>query len=346
MTTVSDDSAKNEVRRLASRLRETALEVAWRQWRALGASAALKSQRARPVQSLVDPEALVLFSLLFIENERRLADVVSDWVVLNSDLLSVQRMKNLAKDYSKAIQPELTARLELLASVAVDNGKDLRWRSLMKRSGSRGKTGRDSVHHLGLTARYLGGVRGATESKTRAVRAPLTDPSALLLRLRLGLGVGVKADVLGYLLGKGEEPVPVRRIAAATGYSTVSVRRAVDDLAAARFIQALDRQPAGYRAERDRWAMFMKVPATPVWLYWHQCFVFVSAFVAWADAAEHRPLSAYAFGAYGRELMEQHELAFEHQMIPLLMRHPHVSDWGAYVTTAVQMLASSMEKSA
>lgn len=344
MTTVSDDSAKHEVRGLAKRLRETALEVAWRQWRALGASAAVKNQSARKVQSLVDPEALVLFSLLFIEDERRLADLVRDWVVLNSDLLSVQRMKNLAKDYSKAVQPELTTRLELLASIAVENGKDFRWRSLMKRSGSRINTERDRVHHFGLTARYSRGARGATESKTRAVRAPLTDPSALLLRLRLGLGVGVKADVLGYLLGKGEEPVPVRRITAATEYSTVSVRRAVDDLAAAGFIQALDRQPAGYRAERERWAEFLRVPATPVWLYWHQCFAFVSAFVAWADAVENRPLSAYAFGAHGRELMEQHELAFEHQMIPLLMRHPHVSDWGAYVKEAVQLLASSMEK--
>lgn len=343
--TASDDRVKHELRDLARMLREAALDVAWRQWRALGASAALKSRSARHLQSLIDPEALVLFSLVFIENERRLAGLVRDWVVLNADLLSVQRIKNLAKDYGKTIEPDLTSRLESLATIAVESGKDFRWRSLTKWSGGQRNTEHGSVHGNAFTPRYSRSARGAGGSKTRAVRAPLADPSALLLRLRLGLGVGVKADVLGYLLGKGEDRVTVRRIAEATAYSTVAVRRAVDDLAAAGFIQALDAQPAGYRAERQRWADFLKVPATPaVWLYWHQRFVFVSAFVAWADAVENRPLSAYAFGAHGRELMEHHRRAFEHDAIPLLMRHPNVTDWVPYVRDAVQQLASSMEK--
>lgn len=323
------DAVKQELRDLANLLRESALDVAWRQWRALGASAAMKNQRARHLQSLIDPESLVLFSLLLIDEERRLADLIPDWMVLNSDFLSVQRVKNLAHDYPKQVQSKLVSRLGWVASLAVEKGKDFRWKSLI---GSR------SSQHQSQSFRTTGG------SKVRAVRGQLTESSTLLLRLRLALGVGVKADVIGFLLGTRDDWITVREIAEATAYSAVAIRRAVDDLAAARLIQALDAQPAGYRAERERWADFLRVTGPPVWLYWHQRFAFVSAFVAWVDAVQDRPLSAYAFGAHGRQLMEEHERAFEHDNIRLLMRHPNVSDWGAYVKDAIRALASSMEK--
>jgi hypothetical protein len=180
-------------------------------------------------------------------------------------------------------------------------------------------------------------------SKTRAVRAPLTEPPALLLRLRLGLGVGVKADVLGFLLGTRDDWISVRETSDATAYTAVAVRRALDDLAAARLILAREGQPTRYRAEKKLWNSLLAV-SVPVWLNWHQFFLFVSDFASWADAVENRPLSAYAFGVRGRELIERHERAFNNIMIALLMRHPNVSDWGAYVTEAAQRLASSMEQ--
>lgn len=329
---------------MATLLRETALEVAWRQWRALGASTALKRRSTRDVQSLVDPEALVLFSLLFSGHEPRLADLVRDWVVLNSDLLSVQRIKNLERDYGKAGQPELTKRLESLASIAVQDGKDFRWRSLKKRSDTHSDSEGHDAHPHALAELYSRSARGATKSKTRAVRAPLTDPSALLLRLRLGLGVGVKADVLGFLLGTRDDWISVRETSEATAYTVVALRRALDDLAAARLILAREGQPTRYRAEKKYWNALLGISAAPVWLYWHEVFLFVSDFTSWADSVENRPVSVYAFGVYGRELIEQHERAFNNIMIALLMRHPDVSDWGEYVRDAVHRLAASMEK--
>ncbi|MDP9177567.1 MAG: MarR family transcriptional regulator [Gemmatimonadota bacterium] len=339
----STGSAKHEAQELARMLRDSALEVAWRQWRALGASAALKSHSSRHLQSLIDPEALVLFSLLRIEDERRLADLIRDWMVLNSDLLSVQRVKNLANDYGKDVRGKLAPRLEWVAGLAVEKGKDFRWRSLVALPHSR-LSGVHGAHPLGFTTRNSKISHATAGSKTRAVRARLTEPSALFLRLRLGLGVGVKADVIGFLLGKGEEWATVREIAEATAYSRVSVRRAVDDLAAARLVLALEAQPAGYRAERRTWASLLQIEGTPVWQNWHQRFTFVSAFMAWVDALEKRPLSAYAFGAQGRELLEQHRRAFEHNRIAVWSMHTDVPDWGMFVRHAVQSLASSMVK--
>ena len=332
-TPVSEDAdVKDEVRVLASDLRRSALEVAWRQWQALGASAALHSNDSRRLQSTIDPEALVLLSLVMIEDEQRLADLVHDWMVLNSDLLSVQRVKNLAKEYSEETQARLKARLEWLAEAVLRSGKDFRWRSLIS-------SDREGQRH-GVVIRS--GKPWAV--KSRAVRAPLTEPSTLLLRLRLGFGVGVKADVLGFLLGTRDEWIIIREIAEATAYSPVAVRRAVDDLAAARLVLVSEVQPAGYRTERKDWVPLLRLHGPPVWLNWHQRFTFVSAFLAWADSVEKRPLSAYAFGAQGRELLEQHRRAFGHHQLVVWSMHTEVRDWRKFVREAVQSLASSMVK--
>ena len=319
-------------------LRDTALSVTWRQWRALGASAALKTKPPK-VQSLVDPEALILFSLFFIERERRLVDLTRDWVVLNADLLSVQRLKNLVKTYPVELRRDLTARLASLARIAISEGKDLRWRSLLKLS--RGHAA--DIYDPSLESRKSRYHRDLTIPKMRAVRASATDQSALLLRLRLGFGVGVKADILGYLLGKAEYGNTIREMADATAYSAVAVRAAADDLAAARFVLASSAKPATYRADRERWKTLFGF-APPVWLYWQQQLVFVAAFDAWERQMEDRVLSSYAFGAHGRELLRQHERAFSHSQLALLMRHPQVSDWAANVSDAVRTLGADMLK--
>src|SRR5687767_9805057 len=64
----------------AAHLRDATLDVIWRQWAALGGSAA---SRAR-AHAVVDPEALVLASLAFVSEEPRLADVLHDWITRNA----------------------------------------------------------------------------------------------------------------------------------------------------------------------------------------------------------------------------------------------------------------------
>jgi hypothetical protein len=285
------------------------------------------------VHGLVDPEALVLISLVLLNHERRLADLLHDWTVRNSDLLSVQRLKNLAAEYPDVVHAELAGRLAWFARVALTAGKDLRWRSLAN----------DAVGVSG--ADELPSIRAGV--KTRAVRARITEPSALLLRLRLGFGVGVKADLLGYLLGRAEEWVTVRDIVGATVYTSAAVRRAAEDLAAAQFVQALDGQPAMYRAERVRWMDLLQLEeGPPRWRSWQQRFTFVAALLAWVDTANDRPLSRYAFGAKGRELLEQYRPAFERDLIAVWSAHTPVADWAVFIERAVRSLARWMREMA
>lgn len=358
---VSD--ARDTLEQLATELHHAVLNVAWRQWRVLGAGAAITpaarttsraGSRSGQLHTLIDPEALVLVSLTLVRDERRLRDLLRDWGARNSDLLSVQRAKNLKADYPDSVRDPLARQLAWFATVARDVGKDLRWRSLAQGAGTEGHGARfDSIPEgpegfggTGARAHGAHAPEGAS-TKSRGTRARLVAGETLILRLRLGLGVGVKADLLGFLLARADEWATVRDIADAIGYTVAAVRRAADDLAAARLAEALDGQPISYRATYGAWAPVLGFSDHPPrWGSWHERFVFATAFFHWAEAARERPLSAYAFGAQGRHLMEQHRVAFERDSIAYWSVHSQVHDWGAFVSQSVRSLVARMEEMA
>lgn len=370
--------ARAELERLADGLRQSLLTVAWQQWRALGAGAAggRASEGERPrglggqgrrrlphtlADTLVDPEALVLVSLLLVDHERRLGDLLHDWGTRNSDLLSIQRMKNLEATYPEPVRGLLSQRLAWFAAVARDEGKDLRWRSLAQgwsgpSAGDPGESA-ESQNETSAEASSHKRMYGAhaprnAPTKMRAARARLVARSTLMLRLRLGLGVGVKADLVTFLLARAEEWATVRDIADATGYTVAAVRRAAEDMAEARLIEARsiesrNRQPASYRATREAWAPLLGLRYPPLsWGSWHERFRFATAFLHWAEVARERPLSAYAFGSQGRQLLEQHHVAFERDQVAVWSSHSAVEDWGEFVGRAVRSLGSWMEETA
>src|SRR3989442_6664519 len=95
--------ARANLEPFAERLRRSVLDVRGQQWHALGAQAAGKGR----THAIVDPEALVMMSLILMDEERRLGDLVQSWTVQNSGLLSVQRAKNLAADYPEGARQRL-----------------------------------------------------------------------------------------------------------------------------------------------------------------------------------------------------------------------------------------------
>src|SRR5690606_12973231 len=101
-------------------LRESTINAVWRQWHALGATAVIKT----PARAVVDPEALVWMSLTLSKYEPRLTDLVASWTLLNSDLLSVQRINNLAAHFPDATHQHVIA----LARLLYEQGKDHRWK--------------------------------------------------------------------------------------------------------------------------------------------------------------------------------------------------------------------------
>ena len=84
---------------LTESVRQAAIDLVWRQWSSVGAQAAPVGGAATLV---VDPESLVLATLALETHERRLTDLLEDWVAVNSGLLSVQRLRNLRTHFPES----------------------------------------------------------------------------------------------------------------------------------------------------------------------------------------------------------------------------------------------------
>lgn len=279
----SDSSSREMLEDLRHRVANATAEVLWRQWSVIGGAA---STRAR-ANALVDPESLVLMSLTLAPSEPRLDDLASDWTAINADVLSVQRMRNLGARYPSSTQ----IRLAALARIALQEGKDHRWKSLVV------------ADTPPIERRH---------NKRRAVRVTVNDSAALVLRLRLAFGVGIKADLLAFLLCTHEAAATVGTIAAVTDYTPAAVRKAAHDLAEAGFVRSVlttGDSTLRYRIVRSIWSSL--VPQTPNWIDWRARFIFAASFLDWASSAQQRHLTEYVIESAMRTLIEQHTIALE-----------------------------------
>lgn len=275
-------TARTTLKELSDTLVRASLDVVWRQWSAIGG---MTSARRR-ASSLVDPEALALISLTFQQEEPRLADILADWTTRNSDLLSVQRMRNLAERYPASTRDALHG----LARAAFEEGKDHRWKPLLRDDAPSPSRRRNKV---------------------RAARARPVEPAALVLRLRLAFGVGIKADVLAFLLGADDEAwAGMNAIATATGYTIAPVRKAIKDLAEAGLVDEMAGTRTEYHTPRAGWQALFGAQMNARWRGWNEHFVFVASFLDWARDARERPLTTYVLESRGRSLIEANAAAF------------------------------------
>jgi hypothetical protein len=281
---MSDDT----VRKIGELAGETAVQVAWAQWSSLTAAAVSVDQPR--VWSIIDPEGLILLSLAVRDRERRLDDLLAGWARIGASLVSIQRLKTLAKDYPAAVREQLSD----FARYAAEAG-DRRWRShIAERGGIPGNQPR---------RKDLGPLR-------------VVEGPTLMLRLRAGIGVGAKADLLGFLLGLGGAAADLKTIALATGYTGRAMRTAAEEMALARFIQEIEGPPTSYRADPQAWASVLQVyrldptaasrPSIPAWRFWSVAFSFLAAVIHWEREAVREGWSSYVASSRARDLMEAH----------------------------------------
>jgi hypothetical protein len=126
-------------------------------------------------------------------------------------------------------------------------------------------------------------------------------------------GVGIKADVLAVLLGRADDEwAEVSAVTRSTGYTVAAVRKAIDDLAEAQFIERGSDARAEYRVSRPVLRRLLGAEARS-WCGWQERFVFAAAFFDWASEVKKRPLTPYVLQSHGRSLIERHRAAFRDQ---------------------------------
>ena len=290
---VDEAQAGALVQRVEQTAREAALVVCWEQWRSLGAFAG--AYGVRRATSIIDPEALVLLSLLLRDAERRLDDFLGWWASSGATLLSVQRVHNLARGFPERVQERLGA----FARLATEAG-DRRWTRHQTEAGEFALTPRE-----GKGAEHLA----------------LYEAPALVLRLRAGFGVGAKADLLAFLLGIDGERASTKEAAEALGYTEVAVRTAAQEMTLARFVEETPERPVRYAADPEAWAGLLgfgggdrppeEYDSSPRWRYWAGVFAFLADVLAWVETGREADWSPYVWSSRARDLSERHRKALD-----------------------------------
>jgi DNA-binding transcriptional ArsR family regulator len=260
-------------------LTEAASETARAQWAVMDSPPGDAPLGSRGV---IDPEALLLVSLWLIPRDSAIETTVHEWVARWSDLLSVQRTRNIAKQYSEPVQ----GRLRQVAITAHERGKDFRWTPVIKGTGTSSEMSDDAA--------AMKAAHASPPSLSKA-RLAVEHDALLMLRFRMAFGVGARADALAYLLARGSSWSTVTEIAQATGYTPSAIRRALDRMAEAEIVLTVDDGTTRYRCDPAPWGMLLGMEASVApWQYWLQHFTFIATFVEWADGIARRKLTSYA----------------------------------------------------
>ena len=172
----------------------------WQKWSILGVSGVTKSKDNR----IIDPEALLLFSLGVCRYEPRLFDEIIDWLFLNGQFINVQRLQQIQKKYEFHCGPQLSAIAELLAK---KSRYKLKWSGLAKKyyheSAEPLFYGKDGValpcpQDKDANPEFLnhGLRRGKINLRGYSQSFDLHCPACLLFRLRSLIGINARAEIL------------------------------------------------------------------------------------------------------------------------------------------------------
>jgi DNA-binding transcriptional ArsR family regulator len=289
-------------RRLAAEL----LAFAWDQWAQLGVLADV-SRRDRWA---MDPEALLAFTLQLARRDPRLFDEVLDWVRASGRLLSLQRLRAIARDpgtwslaqgalvWAAAHNPSLRQWNRLAEEGAAVAGKPL-----FRLEGEEAFVGEPDPTFL-----RLGWVRPRAEPSGKS-RPP--DPSApinLAFRLRLLFGIGVRAEVVRVLLTSAHPELTARELAEWTRFSKRNVGEGLTDLIEAGVLRSAWRgRERSVWTDRSRWAAFLGLglQEIPSFVDWPRLLAGLLELLRWLEEDARLQRSEYLRESAARQLLDR-----------------------------------------
>jgi hypothetical protein len=254
--------------------RERLLDLSWRQWTTLGVPGHAQTISG----SLLDPDALLIFSCSIARHDQRLFDEMLEWLAVNGSLLNIQRLKRMLPN-----SPE-TARL-ILGALALwmrKRGAESKWSSLSQalqipdREESLFflKEGKPlpAPNKTDPIFRERGFLRNEIKLRDRGKSFSPDHPSNLLLKLRAFLGVNSRADLAAYLLT--HEQANASEMARACWYSQRAVHDALAEMRRSDLIHSAEKgREIVYFIQRDRWEIFFRVISPlPEWRNWPLIF--------------------------------------------------------------------------
>ncbi len=266
------------LRIFSGRYRERLLDLAWRQWTTLG----VPGHAQAISHSLIDPDALLIFSCFIARYDQRLFDEMLEWLAVNGALLNIQRLKRMLPNSPEIARPVLGA----VAFWMRKRGAESKWASLSQTP---------QVSDREQTLFYLkegkpmpalnkpdpvflerGLLRNEIRLRSRGKSFSPEHPANLPLKLRAFFGVNSRADLAAYLLT--HEEANAYEMARACWFSQRAVHDALTEMRRSQLIHSAEKgREIVYFVQRNHWDAFLKVLSPlPEWRNWPLIFGLLS----------------------------------------------------------------------
>ncbi len=259
---------------LKNKFLESIHEFLWRQWSVLG----VPGYSGDDDPWIIDPEALLLFSLTFNRYESRLFDETMNWLETYGYMINIQRIKRIQTNEAISSQQLLSA----VAAVMSDKGKTSKWRRLASEMQTPdkqqnlflNKNGTHSIHFGKTDPKFekYGFLRGPYQSRQHIQSIQILKHQGLSFRLRALLGINARVEIILYLLThKKGHP---RKIARECYYFQKTVQDALVEMAGSGILKISQQgKEKHYRLLHEDWYQLLKIfKPDPIWINWPLLF--------------------------------------------------------------------------
>lgn len=276
------------------RLERGLLDFAWNEWAQLG----VFTSPVRISPWAQDLEALLVFSLDVARADPRLFDEILDWLVRNEELLSVRRLRTLAR---RGRDPSLVEGM--LGWLATQRPKA---RFARVRGPATVQTPQRLFFDEGFPIRspneqFLehGWLRPDVRPSGNARQPVLRDAISFGLRLRRLLGPGARAESVRVLLCTDAPTLTASVITRSAAFSKRNVLEALRELEEAEVVSAARvGHEARYAIYRERWAALLELRSPfPAHMEWVQLFGALGAILEWLRVGAPSEASDYLVGS-------------------------------------------------
>ncbi|MCK4646654.1 MAG: hypothetical protein KAU46_10405 [Candidatus Aminicenantes bacterium] len=299
---------------------ENILSFLWRQWSFLGIAGGARSED----EWVIDPEALLLFSIEICRYEPRLFDEVLDWLAVNGKWMDIQRLRGIVKSKDEKTQLLMSAVANFLSQEARSFRR--KWQALAK---SKAADLRSKEEMLFNTR------EGEPFPKPREISKPfyeygflrenfslrkMSRPVSVAVRnnirflLRSLFGIGSRSECILYLLT--HEAGHPAEVADAIGISVRAIQDTLIELSDSGLVltRIKGKRKIEYWLSQRRWGEFLLGASLdeeklPVWLDWISLFSALNNVLDVLNEVE-QVISDYLRSSKLREAMETISLEF------------------------------------
>ncbi len=243
----------------------------------------LSGSGAGEYKRILDPEALLVFSLEAARYDPRLFDEIIDWLIKNGGVMDIQRLRGIIKSRNPGTQ----ALLGAVAAILMKEAKSYRrkWQSLSRCGRNKGIDKKEILFKTRDNKDYpvIGGEddifseyalsRPVFSASGKSKKANPKKPSNIRFMLRSLLGTGSRAECILYLMT--HDWGHPSRVADAIGLSVRGTQDALIDLAGSGLV--LEGRPGKrkkeYRLSQGKWWKFLldidiEETRPPEWINW------------------------------------------------------------------------------